>query len=74
MLTPMFEEIHDNKEPVPEDSLRSLNSLMKSLESAKRLLRFGAEISQIYLVHTIFIYAFVAVTYIYLIMLADCFE
>ncbi|KAM7527794.1 hypothetical protein LguiB_031204 [Lonicera macranthoides] len=49
LLTPMFEEIRDSKEPIPEDSFRALDSLMEALESAKELLRFGAEGSKIYL-------------------------
>ncbi|GER55162.1 U-box domain-containing protein 13 [Striga asiatica] len=50
LLTPMFEEIRDSKEPLPEDSVRALDSLAGALESAKELLRFGNEGSKIYLV------------------------
>ncbi|KAK4441108.1 U-box domain-containing protein 13 [Sesamum alatum] len=50
LLTPMFEEIRDSKDPLPEDSIRALASLASALESAKELLRFGSEGSKIYLV------------------------
>ncbi|KAL8525636.1 hypothetical protein ACS0TY_015032 [Phlomoides rotata] len=50
LLTPMFEEIRDSKEPLPKDSAEALASLAKTLESAKELLRFGSEGSKIYLV------------------------
>ncbi|XP_057772169.1 U-box domain-containing protein 13 [Salvia miltiorrhiza] len=50
LLTPMFEEIRDSKEPLPEDSIRGLEALASALESAKELLRFGSEGSKIYLV------------------------
>ncbi|XP_073291732.1 U-box domain-containing protein 13-like [Primulina huaijiensis] len=50
LLSPMFEEIRDSKELIPEDSMKALASLVKALESAKELLLFGSEGSKIYLV------------------------
>ncbi|KAK6144596.1 hypothetical protein DH2020_021416 [Rehmannia glutinosa] len=50
LLTPMFEEIRDSKDPLPEESIQALASLASALESAKELLRFGSEGSKIYLV------------------------
>ncbi|KAL2486511.1 U-box domain-containing protein 13 [Abeliophyllum distichum] len=50
LLTPMFEEIRDSKDQIPDDSIKSLASLVNALESAKELLRFGSEGSKIYLV------------------------
>ncbi|CAN4119895.1 unnamed protein product [Withania somnifera] len=50
LLTPMFEEIRDSKEPLPVDSMKSLIYFKKALESAKDLLKFGSEGSKIYLV------------------------
>ncbi|KAI8015392.1 U-box domain-containing protein 13 [Camellia lanceoleosa] len=50
LLTPMFEEIRDCKEPVPEESFKALESLKEALESARDLLRIGSEGSRIYLV------------------------
>lgn len=50
LLIPMFEEIRDSKEPVPEDTLKALVLLKEALESAKKLLRFGSEGSKIFLV------------------------
>ncbi|KAL9143704.1 hypothetical protein ABFS82_14G251200 [Erythranthe guttata] len=50
LLTPMFEEIRDGKDPLPEDSIHALASLVTALESAKELLHFGSEGSKIYLV------------------------
>ncbi|XP_019199504.1 PREDICTED: U-box domain-containing protein 13-like [Ipomoea nil] len=50
LLTPMFEEIRDSKEPLPEASLKALLSLKAALESAKDLLKFGGEGSKIFLV------------------------
>ncbi|KAI4322147.1 hypothetical protein L6164_021867 [Bauhinia variegata] len=49
LLTPMFEEIRDSKEALPQDTLKALLSLKEALESAKELLRFGSEGSKIYL-------------------------
>ncbi|CAL5340347.1 unnamed protein product [Camellia sinensis] len=43
LLTPMFEEIRDCKEPVPEESFKALESLKEALESARDLLRIGSE-------------------------------
>ncbi|XP_034687853.1 U-box domain-containing protein 13 [Vitis riparia] len=50
LLIPMFEEIRDSKEPIPEESLKALVSLKEALESAKELLRFGSEGSKIFMV------------------------
>ncbi|XAR59001.1 Ubiquitin--protein ligase [Bertholletia excelsa] len=50
LLTPMFEEIRDSKEPLPQESFKALCSLKEALESAMDLLRFGSEGSKIYLV------------------------
>ncbi|KAH7863672.1 hypothetical protein Vadar_020577 [Vaccinium darrowii] len=50
LLTPLFEEIRDTREPVPEESLQALRSLKEALESARDLLRFGSEGSKIYMV------------------------
>lgn len=51
LLTPMFEEIRDMKEELlPENTVKALISFREALESAKELLRFGSETSQIYLV------------------------
>ncbi|KAJ7980869.1 RING-type E3 ubiquitin transferase [Quillaja saponaria] len=50
LLTPMFEEIRENNEVVPEETLKALNSLKEAMESAKELLRFGSEGSKIYMV------------------------
>lgn len=52
LLIPMFEEIHDGKEPIPKESLKSLVSLKEALELAKELLRFGSEGSKIFMVRT----------------------
>lgn len=48
LLTPMFEEIRDTKEPLPERTLKALVSFRDALRSAKGLLRFGSEGSKIY--------------------------
>ncbi|KAI3811598.1 hypothetical protein L1987_21324 [Smallanthus sonchifolius] len=50
LLTPLFEEIRDIKELIPDDSHQALVSLMEAMESAKELLRVGSEGSKIYLV------------------------
>ncbi|XP_059300517.1 U-box domain-containing protein 13-like isoform X1 [Lycium ferocissimum] len=50
LLFPMFEEIRDTKESVPEDSIKALISLKEALESTKELLKFGSQGSKIYLV------------------------
>ncbi|KAJ4834442.1 U-box domain-containing protein 13 [Turnera subulata] len=49
LLTPMFEEIRESKEAIPQESLKALASLNKALDSAKDMLRFGSEGSKIYL-------------------------
>ncbi|XP_065865615.1 U-box domain-containing protein 13 [Euphorbia lathyris] len=50
LLTPMFEEIRENKDPILQDTIKALISLKEALDSAKDLLRFGSEGSKIYLV------------------------
>ncbi|KAH9661377.1 U-box domain-containing protein 13 [Citrus sinensis] len=50
LLTPMFEEIKESKEAIPEETSKALVSLKEALASAKELLRFGSEGSKIYLV------------------------
>ncbi|EPS68981.1 hypothetical protein M569_05787, partial [Genlisea aurea] len=50
LLTPMFEEIRDSREPLSEETAKALASLCSALESAKELLRFGSEGSKIYLI------------------------
>ncbi|KAK4764472.1 hypothetical protein SAY87_013910 [Trapa incisa] len=50
LLTPLFEEIKDVKEPLPEETTAALLSLREAILSAKELLRFGCEGSKIYLV------------------------
>lgn len=50
LLTPMFEEIRDSKEELPQETMRALASFRDALQSAKDLLRFGSEGSKIYLV------------------------
>ncbi|KAL4571040.1 hypothetical protein LXL04_017790 [Taraxacum kok-saghyz] len=50
LLIPLFEEIRDINEPLPDCSHEALVSLMEAMESAKELLRIGSEGSKIYLV------------------------
>lgn len=50
LLTPMFEEIKESKEAIPEETVRGLVSLKEALISANELLKFGSEGSKIYLV------------------------
>ncbi|CAN1150432.1 U-box domain-containing protein 13 [Linum perenne] len=50
LLTPLFEEIRECKDAIPEETVDALVSLKIALDSAKELLRFGCEASQIYLV------------------------
>ncbi|TYG61009.1 hypothetical protein ES288_D07G113900v1 [Gossypium darwinii] len=50
LLTPMFEEIRESKEQIPEKTVKALLSLKEALISAKELLSFGSEGSKIYLV------------------------
>ncbi|XP_047310525.1 U-box domain-containing protein 13-like [Impatiens glandulifera] len=49
LLTPMFEEIRDSKEPLQKESFVTLSSLKESLEFAREVLRLGSEGSRIYL-------------------------
>ncbi|KAH9661378.1 U-box domain-containing protein 13 [Citrus sinensis] len=53
LLTPMFEEIKESKEAIPEETSKALVSLKEALASAKELLRFGSEGSKIYLVELV---------------------
>ncbi|KAK1398567.1 RING-type E3 ubiquitin transferase [Heracleum sosnowskyi] len=50
LLSPMFEEIRDNKEIVPPDSFQALVSLRSAMELALELLLFGSHGSKIYMV------------------------
>ncbi|KAI4383847.1 hypothetical protein MLD38_009643 [Melastoma candidum] len=50
LLIPLFEEIKEAKEPLPEDTIGALLSLKDGLGSTMELLRFGSEGSKIYLV------------------------
>ncbi|KAM7280489.1 hypothetical protein ACFE04_007623 [Oxalis oulophora] len=50
LLTPLFEEIKEIKDPIPTQSMKALVALKQALLSAKDLLRFGNEGSKIYLV------------------------
>lgn len=54
LLIPLFEEIKEIKEPLPEESIAALRSLREALVSAKELLRFGCEGSKVYLVRQYF--------------------
>lgn len=49
LLIPMFEEMRDMKQALPDDTARALVSLKEALESTKNLLRLGSEGSKIYL-------------------------
>lgn len=51
LLTPLFEEVRDIKEMLPDASHQALLSLMEDLKSAKELLHLGSEGSKIYLVN-----------------------
>ncbi|KAK0606036.1 hypothetical protein LWI29_033408 [Acer saccharum] len=50
LLTPMFEEIKESKEALPDETVKALALLKEALDSAKEVLRFGGEGSKIYLV------------------------
>jgi len=50
LLIPMFEEIRDMKDPIPEDTSKAVLAFKEALESARELLRFGSEGSKLYLV------------------------
>ncbi|KAK7312475.1 hypothetical protein VNO77_36363 [Canavalia gladiata] len=50
LLIPMFEEIRDMKEAIPEDTSKAMLAFKEALESGRELLRFGSEGSKIYLV------------------------
>lgn len=59
LLTPMFEEIRDSKEEVPQDSFQALVSLKDAMQLAVELLRFGSEGSKIYMVGMYIIYMWI---------------
>ncbi|KAJ8750540.1 hypothetical protein K2173_015696 [Erythroxylum novogranatense] len=50
LLTPMFEEIRDTRDPIPEETSKALVSLKEALDLAKDLLRLASQGSKIYLV------------------------
>ncbi|KAK7404582.1 hypothetical protein VNO78_05535 [Psophocarpus tetragonolobus] len=50
LLIPMFEEIRDMKEAIPEDTSKAVLAFREALQSAMQLLRFGSEGSKLYLV------------------------
>ncbi|KAL1345336.1 hypothetical protein HN51_019094 [Arachis hypogaea] len=50
LLTPLFEEIRDSKDPLPQQTSNALLQLKEAMESAMDLLRFGSEGSKIYMV------------------------
>lgn len=49
LLIPMFEEMRDMKQALPDNTVGALVSLKKAMESTKELLRLGTEGSKIYL-------------------------
>ncbi|KAG1337887.1 protein spotted leaf 11 [Cocos nucifera] len=50
LLAPMFDELKDSRDPIPESAARTLAPFEDALASAKELLRFGSEGSKIFLV------------------------
>lgn len=50
LLEPMFQELKESKDPIPEQAVRSLVLLKRALDSARELLRLGNEGSKICLV------------------------
>ncbi|KAK9279642.1 hypothetical protein L1049_013321 [Liquidambar formosana] len=50
LLTPMFEEIKESKEAIPEETAEALGLLKEALEWAMEMLRIGSEGSKIFLV------------------------
>lgn len=68
LLSPMFEEIRDSKDPLPHDCIKALAWLLRALESAKELLRFGGEGSKIYLVGMPWLWIDVSRCLIYLLL------
>ncbi|CAM8879098.1 unnamed protein product [Rhodiola kirilowii] len=50
LLTPMFEEIKESKDGVPEESINALMALRDALNYTKEILKFGSKGSKIYLV------------------------
>lgn len=59
LLTPLFEEIRDSKEELPQETLKSLAALNYALDLAKELLRFGCDGSKIFLVSIVCLYSFI---------------
>ena len=54
LLIPMFEEMRDMKQALPDNTVGALVSLKKAMESTKELLRLGTEGSKIYLVRLLY--------------------
>ncbi|WOK93765.1 hypothetical protein Cni_G02466 [Canna indica] len=50
LLAPMFEELKESKDPIPQRVIEALGKLNLALDSAKDLLRVGSEGSKIFLV------------------------
>lgn len=50
LLAPLFDELKDSKDPIPESAARTLAPLEDALAAAKELLRFSSEGSKIFLV------------------------
>ncbi|KAH0462198.1 hypothetical protein IEQ34_009773 [Dendrobium chrysotoxum] len=50
LLAPMFEELKESREPIPDDAVRGLVQLREALDAARELLRFGSDGSKICLV------------------------
>ena len=52
LLAPMFEEIRENADAIPDEILETLRPLNEALESSRDLLKFGSEGSKIRLVRS----------------------
>ncbi|KAG9444586.1 hypothetical protein H6P81_015926 [Aristolochia fimbriata] len=50
LLAPMFEELKESKDPIPEDAVETMVTLKEALVKARDLLKFGCEGSKICLV------------------------
>lgn len=50
LLIPLFEEIRDMHDSIPDYTSKALILFKEALESARELLRFGSEGSKIYMV------------------------
>ncbi|XP_020571672.1 protein spotted leaf 11-like [Phalaenopsis equestris] len=50
LLAPMFEELKESSEPIPNEAVRGLVQLRDALDAARILLRFGSDGSKIFLV------------------------